>query len=112
MINLGDLTLLLLVLLGGLYWWQAQGVRETALRATRLHCRREGLQLLDDTVALRGFWFKRDGKGRWHIWRGYQFEFTATGEERYQGRTITLGKEVERIVLPPHRFEPERDRLH
>ncbi len=112
MVGLEDIALLLVVLLVGAYYWSAQGVREVALAATRRHCERHQLQLLDDSVALRALWAKRDASGRWRLWRAYQFEFTATGDERYTGRTVTLGRQVEIILLPPHRFTPEGERLH
>jgi hypothetical protein len=112
MFSLADIALLLLVLLVGSYYWQAQGVRDMALRATRLYCQRNGLQLLDDSVALRALWLKRGRDGRPHFWRGYQFEFTVTGGERYQGRTVTLGRTIESIQVPPHRIPDDDCTLH
>ena len=112
MIALADISLLLLVGVLGYYYWQAQGVREVALRATRLYCQRENLQLLDDSIALRALWVKRDASGRWRLWRGYQFEFTVSGEERYSGRTVTLGRFIESIQVPPHRMPDDDHNLH
>ncbi|MBB3047529.1 hypothetical protein FHR99_001795 [Litorivivens lipolytica] len=112
MISLSDIALLLLVVLLGYYFWQAQGVRDIALRATRLYCQRENLQLLDDSIALRALWVKRDPKGRFRLWRGYQFEFTVSGEERYVGRTVTLGRFIEGIQVSPHRMPDDDRTLH
>lgn len=112
MIELSDIALLLIVGLAGSYFWQAHGIREIALRATRLYCQRESLQLLDDSVALRALWLKRDRRGRWRFWRGYQFDFTVTGDERYVGRTVTLGKLVESVQVPPHRMPDDEHTLH
>ena len=111
-IEWSDLVLLLLVGSIGSYFWQAHGIREIALRATRLYCRREGLQLLDESVALRTLWLKRDTKGKVRGWRGYQFEFTATGDERYLGKIVTLGRQVESIQVPPHRIPEDERTLH
>ncbi len=112
MFSLTDVFLLLLILFLGTYYWQAQGVRETALRATRLYCQREQLQLLDESVALRSLWLKRGTDGRLHVWRGYQFEFTVTGGERYIGKTVTLGRLIESIQVPPHRIPDDEQTLH
>lgn len=112
MFSLADIALLLLVLLVGAYYWQAQGVREIALRGTRLYCQRHDLQLLDDSVALRALWVKRGKDGKLHLWRGYQFEFTVSGAERYQGKIVTLGRMIESIQVPPHRIPGEDHTLH
>ncbi len=112
LIALADIALIIIVPLIIAYYWQAQGVRETALRATRLYCQREQLQLLDESVALRSLWLKRGADGRVHIWRGYQFEFTVTGGERYIGKTVTLGRLIESIQVPPHRIPDDEQTLH
>lgn len=109
---MGDIALLVTVLAIGGWWWRGQEVRELALRKARAHCRDLGLQLLDDSVARRNLWVKRDDRGHWRIWRSFHFEFTATGEERYEGRVVTLGRRVESVQLPPHRFADEDQTLH
>lgn len=107
MFSLGELFWLAMVFLVALHFWRTQGVRQTALQVTRNHCQREGLLFLDESVALRAVWFKRDAQGNLCFWRRWVFEFTVTGGERYVGDTITLGNRVAAVNLPPHR-EPER----
>ena len=102
---LADLFWLLALVAGCAYWWRAHGMKERALNATRRHCREMEVELLDDTVVLKGCWLKRDGARRWHMWRSYLFEFTTTGEQRYSGRIVLLGDRVETIQLAPHRFD-------
>ncbi len=104
MLDLFDVTALFgfCAILG--YFWRAQGTREIALRATRQHLQQQQLSLLDDNVALRAVWFKRNRQGELKLWRRYIFEFTATGHERYKGCVITLGNRVENFQLEPHRF--------
>lgn len=104
MVDLGDLLWLTLLVCACYYWWQAHGMKETALAATRAYCRKVEVELLDDTVVLRGFWFKRDSGGRLRMWRRYLFEFATTGEVRYEGRVILLGEQVLNIQLEPHRL--------
>jgi hypothetical protein len=62
------------------------------------------LQLLDESVGLRALWLKRDTDGRIRLWRRYTFEFSSTGEDRYSGKVITLGKKVTDLHLDPHHF--------
>jgi hypothetical protein len=99
-------TLLFLISLCGLclLGWKAVGIREHALKATLSYCERAEVQLLDQSIALRGVWLKRDQQGQIRVWRSYSFEFTVSGEERYQGRTVLLGRTLQNITLEPHRF--------
>lgn len=85
-------------------WWNAQGVKQIALTSTKAYCKKMDVQLLDDGVFLRGFWFKRNARNTVHLWRSYNFEFTTTGDERYGGRIILLGRHVEDIQLDAHRL--------
>jgi hypothetical protein len=104
MYNLADLFWLSLLLAACYYAWHAHGMKEIALRATRKYCSEMDIGLLDDTVVLRGFWWKRDGAGRLRMWRSFLFEFTATGAERYRGKIVLLGNQVQNIELEPHRL--------
>jgi hypothetical protein len=88
--------LLLLLLAGGIAWVVLQGMRarELALVSSRHHCRRLGLQLLDETVQQDGLKLLRDSEGRWRVWRRYGFEYTADGERRERGSVITHGQRI------------------
>jgi|SRR5690606_37525170 len=104
MITLSDLVWIGLLLTLLAYWWQARDIKEIAVIAAKRHCAREGLELLDETVVLRRIKLKRGDDGQLHIWRGFLFEFTSTGEERYQGQVVLLGRRVQNIWLPVHRM--------
>ena len=54
-------------------------------------------------MALSKFRIKRDTRGNVRLWRCYQFEFTATGQERYNGSVVLFGSQVGDIQLEPHR---------
>lgn len=86
------------------YWWKAKAIKDFVVNAARDYCKKADVLLLDEAVYLRGLWFKRDRQGNLRVWRRFLFEFTATGEERYLGRVIMLGKYIEYIELEPHRF--------
>lgn len=104
MIELADLFWLLALAAVAAYWWQAHAVREQALQMARKRCRELEVQLLDDTVALRGLWLRRGDDGAVHWWRSYLFEFTATGDDRYPGSVEMLGRRLVALELAPHRL--------
>ncbi|NKI19447.1 DUF3301 domain-containing protein [Spongiibacter sp. KMU-166] len=108
MLELSDLLLLLLVFAALLLTWSSLGARERALIAVRHHLKNQGLQLLDDNVALRALWLKRNPQGELKFWRRYHFEFSSLGDERYQGRIILLGQYTESIHLQAYRLPDER----
>lgn len=103
-LELTDLLWLALLAGAGWLWWRAQGARELALRAARRHCDQEQVQLLDDTVAAQRFWWRRGRSGHLTPWWLFEFEFTATGDDRYRGSVVILGGKVETVHLEPHRF--------
>lgn len=86
-----------------LYWSSGMKAREIAFSAVKQYCNKMDLLLLDEYVALQGQWLKRDESGRFKAWRSYQFEFSSTGDERYIGKVIMLGRQVVSIQLAPYR---------
>ncbi|MET0379959.1 MAG: DUF3301 domain-containing protein [Spongiibacteraceae bacterium] len=104
MIELADLFWLLALAVIAAYWWQAHAIKEMALQVTRKRCQDLDVQLLDETVVMRGLWLRRGDDGVVHWWRSYLFEFTATGDDRYPGSIEMLGKRVVALELAPHRL--------
>ena len=104
MFDLNDVLVFSVFIAFCMLWWNAQGIKQIALKATKDHCKKVDVQLLDDGVVLHGFWLKRDTRGSMRLWRSYNFEFTSTGNERYNGRVTLLGRFVEEIHLDPHRI--------
>ena len=98
--------LIMIVLLVGFlfYWSSAQQIREIALNTAKAYCQKMDVKMLDGYVALNALWLKRDKYGKIRVWRSYLFEFTATGEDRYNGKVIMLGKLIESVQLEPHRI--------
>ncbi|XWT13666.1 DUF3301 domain-containing protein [Stutzerimonas urumqiensis] len=89
----------------GAWFWHAQGIRERALAAVVRHCRQEGVELLDDTVAFARFGLERDLRGRRRLGRRYRFEFTVTGERRHHGEVVMFGPRVGGIRLDAYAVE-------
>jgi len=102
---LDDLILIVLLLGAYLYWFNGQQAKEIALKAVRANCLNLDVQMLDEYVALNGIWLKRDQAGKMRVRRVFLFEFSSTGNERYNGVCIMLGRRVESIQMEPYRFE-------
>jgi hypothetical protein len=98
-------VLITILVLSFLCWFHGQKMKEIAYRATREHCQTVQVQMLDEYIAGNGLWLKRDktGKIRWQ--RTFLFEFTSTGEQRYNGKIIMLGDQVESITMEPYRID-------
>lgn len=103
-VSLADLCLVFVFILVIIHLWNAQGIKQLAHSAVKKHCDEMDVQLLDEGIVLRGFWLKRDARGNVRIWRSYQFEFSSTGDERYQGSIILLGRQIQVIQLQAHRM--------
>ena len=94
-----DLALVAVVALAALWWVAVLQAKETArLLAARL-CRDAGVQLLDQTVALRAVRLVRTHGGASLRWR-YGFEFSADGVGRERGQLTLLGGELESSSVP------------
>ncbi len=102
---LDDLILIALLLGAYLYWFNGQQVKEFALKAVRTHCLNLEVQMLDEYVALNSIRLKRDKAGKIRLRRAFSFEFSSTGNERYNGVCIMLGRRVESIQMKPYRIE-------
>ena len=97
---MGSSVLLLFATLGLLVWfWQdTLRIRELALAAAHQVCRRQQLQLLDATVALRRVVLRRSA-GRLRLQRTFQFSYSSEGDDRRTGFVITTGNHVEQVGL-------------
>ena len=100
------LELIGLLLLGGGVWlWlDSLNAREAGVRATQKACADEGLQLLDETVAIRSLRPARDEAGRLRLRRVYGFEYSDTGDNRRSGSVTLLGQDVEYLHLRPQLY--------
>ena len=100
---------LVLLALACWYWYDGLRARESALAAGRTACARDGLQFLDETVALQSVRFGRDGNGHLRLCRSYAFEFSdphfAGGDNRRDGVVVMLADKVESLSLEPFRLQ-------
>jgi len=100
-----DLVAIAVVLAALWLWVDSLRARERALQAGRSACRRYGLQLLDDTVAIARLRLARDREGRLALERRYVFEFTETGDNRRDGAMVLIGAELADIQLEPYTIQ-------
>lgn len=108
--DLGNLFAFLLLGTAAAWWWRAHGIRERALLLARQHCQRQGVELLDEAVALRRLRFTRNARGVLCLLREYAFEFTASGQDRYHGSITMFGQQPGPVQLDAFRYEaPAQD---
>lgn len=100
------LELLVLALLGAAVWlWlDSLKAREIGVKAAQAACADEGLQFLDDTVAIRSLRLIRDDDGRLRLRRIYGFEYSDTGDNRRPGTVTLLGQRVELLHVRPQLY--------
>jgi len=92
-------------------WLDSIKVREAAVNAAKAACAAEGLQFLDDTVAIAALKLVRDDRGRLKLQRTYEFEYSDTGDNRIRGSVLLIGRRVVILNLGTH-FPPEGRVLH
>ncbi len=99
----GELCALLLLCLLAWLCFSLLKVREAGLAAARAACQREGVQLLDETVAGRSLRLARSDTGR-IVWRCvYDFDYSCSGADRFRGSLMLLGEEVTMLDLSAHK---------
>lgn len=81
------------------YWSYSQKLKQLAVQAARKRCLDVGVQFLDQTVVQTRISFAKDANKRWRTQRKYLFDFTSTGEQRYQGQVIIQGAFVVDVEL-------------
>jgi hypothetical protein len=93
--------LLLLALLAW-FWLDSMRSREIATHTCKAVCRRDQYQFLDDTVSLQHLGIARDAGGTLRIRRAYRFEYSTSGERRYQGLVVMLGANLQVMNMETH----------
>lgn len=92
----------LLILAAFYVWHNALRAREQARALANALCARAGLQLLDQSVALRRVSLRRvPGEGL-RLQRCYRFEVSTDGHDRRHGSLDMLEGEVTSYDLPVH----------
>lgn len=89
------------LLLAAAVWFVSDSLkaREAAHAAARRACEEAAVQFLDDTVSQSSLRLARDADGRVAFERHFRFEFSASGDDRQQGRVRLLGGRVQEVNL-------------
>jgi hypothetical protein len=106
-----SLTKLLLLILAGMiavYWWQSGLFKGRARELAADHCRQLGLQLLDQSMVIIAIRPILGSGGRIEFRRTYQFEFSSTGDRRYQGKLVMEALRLKSIELEAYKL-PDPD---
>ena len=98
---MGNLFLIGLVVLFGCAFWQQRRQTEIAQRFIEQRCQHLGLQLLN---VARGEHVFKDDEGRIGWRTRYYFEFSADGQDNYQGHILMKRLHPFRFHVPPHRM--------
>ncbi len=97
---MNSVFIVLLILAALIYFWlDSMKSRENAIMAAHNACREINVQLLDHTVSLKKLKLMRNDQGKLTFLRIYEFDFSADGIERRQGRAVMHGKWLKQIQL-------------
>lgn len=94
-----EIVIVFLILGLGWFWHDSMRAREIGVRAVRAACSAEGLQLLDETIAIARLRPRRNRSGHLCWLRVYQFEYSDTGDNRRPGSVHVLGNDVTLLSL-------------
>ncbi|MEX1032396.1 MAG: DUF3301 domain-containing protein [Cellvibrionaceae bacterium] len=83
-------------------WFYMLAVKDLALASAKRHCKQMDVQFLDGSVVLAGVKLTRGSSGSIALAQRFEFEFTVTGEKRYRGETLFVGKRQISMQLEPH----------
>ena len=107
-------AIFILTLLAALasFWWKSDKIKRLAIDFVERRCEAEQLQLLDQTLVLRGLAPVRNQVGNLVLKRHYQFEFTSTGEARHKGCITMHGLRAVNLHLAPYLLPDEPVDFH
>lgn len=95
----GAILLLLIAAAGFIFWNSSLRARERMLQTCARLCRDLKVQFLDESVVLSSLRLGRGADGWPHFIRVYSFEFSGTGQDRWQGRATLAGRDVLSVQL-------------
>jgi hypothetical protein len=101
-VNLGTLFIILIAMSVVGLWLHFDRLHRVVMVVARAKCDELDIQLLDQTVVLRGFRLRRGTSQGFLLVTRYSFEFSSTGERRYQGVMEFAGRKMIFCEIDPH----------
>lgn len=100
-INLFDIVLLMVIIVVGMQFWRIRAISEHAKFYLSRYCEKNGLQLISIARSKTRLSIH---KGRLDWFNEFNFEFSSTGEESYQGILTMSGLSIVNTELPAYRI--------
>lgn len=97
-----EIALILILLALGWFWIDSLDKRERAILLGSELASRFGLQLLDETVACSRIWLGRNRRGHVQFLRTFEFDVSASGDDRLHCHLMLLGNQLGTWHIPPY----------
>lgn len=97
-----EMALILILLALGWFWIDSLDKRERAILLGSELASRFNLQLLDETVSCSRIWLGRNRRGHVQFLRTYEFDVSASGDDRLHCHLMLLGNQLGTWHIPPY----------
>lgn len=97
-----EFVLLFILIALAWFWLDSLDKRERAILLGTELAARFNLQLLDQTVVCSKLWMDRNRRGHMQLLRTYEFDVSASGDDRLHCHLILLGNQLGSWHIPPY----------
>lgn len=97
-----EIVLILILLAIAWFWLDSLSKRERAILLGSELASRFNLQLLDETVVCSRIWLGRNRRGHVQFLRTYEFDVSASGDDRLHCHLMLLGNQLGTWHIPPY----------
>ena len=97
-----ELALLFILMALAWFWLDSLDKRERAILLGTELADRFNLQLLDQTVVCSKLWMGRNQRGHMQLLRTYEFDVSASGDDRLRCHLMLLGNQLGSWHIPPY----------
>ncbi|MDO9282656.1 MAG: DUF3301 domain-containing protein [Methylotenera sp.] len=97
-----ELALLFVLIALAWFWLDSLDKRERAILLGTELAARFNLQLLDQTVVCSKLWMGRNRRGHMQLLRTYEFDVSASGDDRLHCHLMLLGNQLGSWHIPPY----------
>ncbi|MDP3677936.1 MAG: DUF3301 domain-containing protein [Methylotenera sp.] len=97
-----EFVLLFILIALAWFWLDSLDKRERAILLGTELAARFNLQLLDQTVVCSKLWMGRNRRGHMQLLRTYEFDVSASGDDRLHCHLMLLGNQLGSWHIPPY----------